>query len=292
MSRPVANTTKTLVDRIEEVRDQLSPAEKRVTQVLARMPADQLVFANAEELGRLTRTSDATVVRTARKLGYAGLPELKREVGGSLFASPLDSETVTRRLANLPANVRALVKRIVDDAQESLELTAHATDEQAMSRAFELLARADSVVAFGYGSAELPARHLARALTRLGFQAWHAGATGFLLADDLIRIRQGDTVVLFQPGRQLHDIEVLIDHVRAVGASIVLVSDTHLAEAFGDHVDVSLLAMRSKSDLSAEALPSLLVADVLASGLAQLDEARVKATRSQFTSLRKQILDG
>ena len=238
------------------------------------------------------KSGDATVVRTARKLGYSGLPELKRAVGESLVPQPTASEVVTRRLANLPADVDELVQRIASDAQESLELTARASNADLLPAAFELLARADSVVCFGYGGTELPARHLTRALCRLGFRAWYAGSTGFMLADDLIRIHADDTVVVFQPGRVLHDLEVLIDHVNAVGASLVLVSDTDLAERYRDRVDVSLLALRSPGQLSAEALPSLLVADVLASGMALLDEGRVTRTRGQFTELRHQIVEG
>jgi len=295
MSRPVVDTTSEgpdLLRRIRQVSGDLSPAERRVTRVIAKMPPEQLVFANAEELGRLTGTSDATVVRTARKLGYSGLPELKRAVGESLVPRPSAGEIVTRRLANLPSDVMDLVQRIVTDAQESLELTAHAAEAEPMQAAFELLARADSVIGFGYGGTEVAARHLVRALSRLGFRAWYAGSTGFMLADDLIRIQAGDTVVVFQPGRRLHDLEVLINHVRAVGASVVLVSDTRLAERYRELVDVSLLAMRSQGQMSAEALPSLLIADVLASGMALLDEGRVTRTREQFTHLRQQIIDG
>jgi DNA-binding MurR/RpiR family transcriptional regulator len=297
MSRPVADTTDPherhdLLRRIQGVSKDLSPAERRVTQVIAKMPPEQLVFANAEELGRLTGTSDATVVRTARRLGYSGLPELKRAVGESLVPRPTDSEIVTRRLANLPGDVTELVGRIVSDAQESLELTAHAADAGPLQAAFELLARADTVVGFGYGGTELPARHLVRALSRLGFRAWYAGSTGFMLADDLIRIRSGDTVVVFQPGRRLHDLDVLINHAKAAGASVVLVSDTKLADHYRERVDVSLLAMRSQGHLSAEALPSLLIADVLVSGMALLDEGRVTSTRAEFTELRNQIIEG
>ena len=200
MSRSVVDTSEGDADlhhRIQQVGSELSRAEQQVTRVIAKMPPEQLVFANAEELGRLTGTSDATVVRTARKLGYSGLPELKRAVGESLVPRPTDKEIVTRRLANLPSDVTALVERIVSDAQESLELTARAANAASLQAAFELLARAETVIGFGYGGTEVAARHLVRALSRLGFSAWYAGSTGFMLADDLIRIRSGDTVVVF-----------------------------------------------------------------------------------------------
>src|SRR5690606_24530520 len=110
-----------------------------------------------------TRTSDATVVRTARKLGYSGLPQLKREVGQALSSATVHpAERLSRRIAALGSDISAMRRRIFSDAIESLELTQNALDDGQVQEAVGALAHASSIFVYGYGGSELGARHLAR----------------------------------------------------------------------------------------------------------------------------------
>ena len=66
-------------ERVGARLDSLSPRERAVTDFLLDRPSEA-VTASAAELAARTGTSDATVVRTARSLGYGGLRELKRAI--------------------------------------------------------------------------------------------------------------------------------------------------------------------------------------------------------------------
>ena len=66
-----------LSSRIEEHWQSLRASERAVAEYLAEDPFSAL-YCTASELADRTGTSDATVVRTARALGYSGLPDLKR----------------------------------------------------------------------------------------------------------------------------------------------------------------------------------------------------------------------
>lgn len=61
----------------------LTATERRVAEYLSTHP-QEAAFSSAEELGRATGTSDASVVRTAKALGFDGLPGLKRSLQGHL----------------------------------------------------------------------------------------------------------------------------------------------------------------------------------------------------------------
>jgi DNA-binding MurR/RpiR family transcriptional regulator len=69
----------TLQERVAARFDSLTATERRVARYLADHP-QEAAFASAEELGRATGTSDASVVRTAKALGFDGLPGLKRSL--------------------------------------------------------------------------------------------------------------------------------------------------------------------------------------------------------------------
>lgn len=290
MSTDEVDPSVTLANRVSAALERLSPSETRVAQYLQAMPTEELIFANAEQLGRLTRTSDATVVRTARKLGYTGLPELKREAGNRLGAGAHPKERLSQRLAALGSDIGSIRAQISADAIESLELTREAVDDAELQAAVGALAHADTIFTFGYGGSELGARHLARMLARMGYDTRAIGDTGLLLADALMQVSHGDAVVLFQPGRVLRDIEVILEHANSVGAKTILVSGERLHDQMAGAYDVGLLAIRGSAQMSAEALSPIVVADVLAYGLSTLDEQRATQAREQLTHLRQRLI--
>src|SRR5207248_6932345 len=77
MAHLVASATDTYAERVAERGDGLAPAERRVAELLVDLGPEATLLsaaALAEQLG----TSDATVVRTAKALGYRGLAELRQ----------------------------------------------------------------------------------------------------------------------------------------------------------------------------------------------------------------------
>src|SRR5207237_1469383 len=80
----------------------LAPAERRVAELLLDLgPAATLLSAAAlaDQLG----TSDATVVRTAKALGYSGLAELRRALAAYGDTLPL-GERLRRTLEQTPGD--------------------------------------------------------------------------------------------------------------------------------------------------------------------------------------------
>ena len=101
MPSSVASATDTYAERVGERGDSLAPAERRVAQLLLELGPEATLLsaaALAEQLG----TSDATVVRTAKSLGYAGLAELRRALAAYGDIPPL-GERLRRTLDQAPA---------------------------------------------------------------------------------------------------------------------------------------------------------------------------------------------
>ncbi|WP_055565386.1 MurR/RpiR family transcriptional regulator [Streptomyces atriruber] len=274
------------------VRDQweaLSASERAVAQYLASAPPQSLVFASAQELGTASGTSNATVVRALQRLGYAGLPALKRELASDFTSAVAPEVRLKQRIDHVGRDLGDIWDEVFDEAQERIEHARRLTPDDALRTAVEALAEAAEIHCYGVAASELAARHLALALGRIGRRARHVGATGFALADHLLGIRQGDAVVIFQPGRALAEISVLVDRARAVGARVVLVTD-ELAELYGGRVDAVLTAPHTPTGITTEALTALVVADAVLLALTTVDEARAVDTSHQLTALRDQLL--
>ena len=92
----------TFADGSRERGDELAPAERRVAELLLDLGPEATLLsaaALAEQLG----TSDATVVRTAKALGYSGLAELRRALAAYGDNPPL-GERLRRTLEQTPGD--------------------------------------------------------------------------------------------------------------------------------------------------------------------------------------------
>ncbi|WP_433503282.1 MurR/RpiR family transcriptional regulator [Pseudonocardia halophobica] len=268
--------------RVRAVR--LTEAEQRVVDYLLAHPR-QAILASAGQIAEGAGTSDATVVRTARTLGFAGLPELRQSLTDRVVGATGPAAQVRRVAADSSAG---LLERVFEEAAERLARTAAAVDGAAFDAAVALLAEAGEVVGYGLGPSELVARALALRLTRIGRRARATGAVGFRLADDLVGLGPDAVVVLYLPARRTVDAEVVLDHVRAVGARSVLVTDA-LGGAFGDRADVVLDAVHGLGDVTGEGLTAAVLTDALCLAVAARDERSVVAADETLTRLRADL---
>lgn len=263
---------------------ELSPAERRVAEYL-RDHGVEIVFATADEIGAATGTSDATVIRTAKTLGYSGLPELKREAGERALGGIRPSARLRSRIDKAGQETASLLDHVFAEATERLDETRRLIAEDNFIAAVDLLAGAREVVSFGLGPSELSAQYLTLRLRRLGRQARQITTTGFKLADDLLGLRESDVVALYIPGRLINDVEVLLDHARAVDAPVILFSDL-LLPVLADRVAITMTAVHSGSGFTGEGLSALLLTDCLALGVAARERDRATTTSELLNSLR------
>jgi DNA-binding MurR/RpiR family transcriptional regulator len=277
-----------LQDRISAHLARMSRAERQVAEYL-RNNSQEVIFATAEQIGVASGTSDATVVRTARKLGYAGLLELRYSLGHQAVEKTNTAARLRDLLEEAGPGQASLVTRVFEEAAERLTGTLRLISEADFEKTVDLLAGAREILTFGVGPSESVARYVALRLGRIGKRARATGATGFRLADDLLELAAGDTVVLFSPARLLAEIEVVIHQAEAVGASIVLVSDS-LGPLFEDRVHVVLPALHSTRGFTGEGLSAQVLADALLVAVAAKNEHRVTAAAELLTTIRSELI--
>ncbi|MFJ7212951.1 MurR/RpiR family transcriptional regulator [Amycolatopsis sp. NPDC098790] len=263
----------------------MSRAERIVAEYL-RDHGRHAIFATAEQIAGATKTSDATVVRTAKSLGFGGLQEMRR----ALAAEVVRETNPVRQVHDTEGrDGESVVARVFTEAAERLAATWRLVDETEFAAAVDLLDEAREVLAFGLGGSGLLARYLALRLTRMGRRARASWATGFQLADDLLGLRADDLVVLYVPSRLLAEIEVVLDHAEKVGARVLLISSSLQAQ-FAERVDATLAAPQSMTNFTSEMLSAEVLSDALLLQLASRDEARSTAASETLTSLRSELV--
>lgn len=272
-------------ERILEHEDHLSRTERRVAEYFA-MNGPDTVFLSAVELAKRTKTSDATVIRTAKALGFTGLPELKLELGSELMNA---AHPVRRLVTKLNLERTELLEAAVSEAFDRIHETQRLFEQVEFDEAVEVLRRAEMVMTFGVGVSRTVAEYAAIRLGRLGKRVRYAGSMGFALADDLLQLREGDAVVVFNPGRFLPEMEATVEHCRALGVKTVHVSGA-IPDPANPEMDIVLQAALSPGGLTGETLSESLVVDLLVLALGQELQEDAARLSERLGSLRRQLV--
>ncbi|GAA4895006.1 MurR/RpiR family transcriptional regulator [Streptomonospora salina] len=265
--------------------DSLSPRERAVTDFVLNRPAEA-VTASAQQLAALTGTSDATVVRTARSLGFSGLRELKRSVLDMLTARRDPAMVLDQRLEGLGDH--PVLDRVITDSADLLRRLPEVLDTRAFAAAVDLLGAAARTVCYGIGPASTTARYLAIEVGRLGKRSVALEASGFRLADDLLGIGGDDVVVVVAPLRLFREVEALLEHCSEVGAPVVAITEA-LGDELRDRVHAVLSTPPSTAGTADEGFAGRVVAHALVMDLAARDRSGSVASRQRLNRLRGTI---
>ncbi len=111
--------------RIDERRNELTPAERRIADVVLTHP-QAVAFGTVADVARHAETSGATVVRFAIKLGFSGFSELQEQVQDELahrlrpaaerIRERQPSEVVARAMSIELDNVQGTLEAVERDA--------------------------------------------------------------------------------------------------------------------------------------------------------------------------------
>jgi DNA-binding MurR/RpiR family transcriptional regulator len=134
--------------RIEAHRDQLSPAERQVAEVVLRDP-EAVAFGTVARVAERSGTSGASVVRLATRLGYPGFSSLQAAV----------QSAIGQQLRPAVERIRAehgsdVVSRTLRAELDNVERTLAAVDHDVFATAVGLLADRRRCVVVVAGDAE------------------------------------------------------------------------------------------------------------------------------------------
>jgi len=275
--------------RIRDHWDDFTPASRAVCRSLSEISPERLLYLSAAELGQLSKTSNATVVRTLQSLGYAGLAELKDRVASPFQHPSRREERLRSRIESTGGDPKHVWDRVITEAIERIEFLNQHMAMDAYQEAVRLLLDAREIATYGFGANYVAAEHLTLKLRRFGRRSRCIQTAGFRLADDLLAIGAEDVVIVIAPGRLVIDAEIVIDRARAVGAGIILLSEQLIAERLAADVTVAIHVPNTVTGITAEVLTTIVTTDALAQAVAAADTELTMESAHTLESLRQQL---
>lgn len=250
-----------LVERIEARRRSLTPAETRVADFMAKNP-HSVGHHSALRLAEAVGVSDATVVRTVRKLGFEGLDDLRERLaddlsrGGRMGASLRDG-AVSRTIREHVGGAESLVERVNEDD---------------LLNVVELMAQANRIVLVGFGPSRHIAEYAAARSVRTGLIAVAIGTTGLGFADDIAILRDDDVILLLAYDGTSMEADVLFIRATELGVPVVQLTEGVLTS--DPRSAVALAIGRGNPDFSPSYVPTVAVLEALIVAAAAKDPER------------------
>jgi glucokinase len=271
----------TLMDRIGQLRTELTPAERRVAKLVLDQP--RLVLNEPiAGIAKLADVSQPTVIRFCRSLGFLGLADFKLKFASSLTgAIPVRHSQVRHT-----DSTHDLSAKVIDNTVSAILAFRNALDVRAIDRAIELVRRARRIEFYALGNARVVALDGQHKFFRFRIpSAMYGDAHLFLLSAELLG--PGDVVIAISNSGALPELLAAVDAARASGADVIAITNSQSALAGRasvvlavDHAEDSthFLAMISR-------ILQLLLIDIMAVGVSVDAQVESDARRTLISHL-------
>ncbi|MDQ0472260.1 MurR/RpiR family transcriptional regulator [Labrys wisconsinensis] len=270
--------------RIAAAAHRLSPAERRVAHCLAER-RDAVLLGSAAEIAALARTSDATVVRAVRALGFDGLAGLRQAMLAEITGAPTPAGRLAHTLEEAGGDSAQALRQVVAHHEASLATLRDPGFEAGFTGAIDILFAARRRHIFGIGPSGAMADYAALQFSRIGCPSSALSVSGVALADRLLAVEAGDVVLAIAYAPLYREVEAVLERASGLGVPVVLVSDS-LGPILAGRVAQVLPVPRGRADHLALHGATLVLIEAMIVGLAARDRDRALASLTVLGACR------
>jgi RpiR family carbohydrate utilization transcriptional regulator len=184
----VNNRLPALLLKMKALRSTLSKAEQQVVDYIIENP-EKVIYLSVAGLAENSKVSDATVVRTCRRLGLNGYQDLKVTLAQDIV-TPLQS---IHEEINLDDSAFVIVSKVFQGTLHAINFTHDTIKVESIEKAADAIMNARTVAIFGLGNSHSIAIDLQHKLMRLGINAV-AYVDSHMQAIKATHLGQGDVV--------------------------------------------------------------------------------------------------
>jgi DNA-binding MurR/RpiR family transcriptional regulator len=235
---------RTVGPRIRMLLPELTASEARITEILLR--SDGAVESPLKAVAEEAETSEAMVVKTAKRLGFSGYKELR----SALTAYKSQPRVDLHQEIAPDDTARTIVQKVFRTSIQALEETLAILDMEAFAHAAELLHGARQLDFYGLGGSAQIARDVAHKFLRIGIRASVQDDT-HMMAMSASLLRAGDVVVAFSHSGRTSGVLDSVQIARANRASVIAVTN-YTSSPLAEMSDVVLCATAQGSYLTSE----------------------------------------
>lgn len=227
-----ASSIKSCFQKIRAVYGTMSSTEKSIASYILENP-EKTVSSSTEEMSMVCGTSQASIIRFGKILGYTGFKEMKirmaQELGSMVPGIIADTETV-RKLD--------FVKELLESSIQALQKTSYSVDNTMLDSAIDAISGASQVDIYGAGESGIVGEDLHLKLKRLGIPG-SIYSNPHLQAISAAALKPGDVAVGISFSGCTGNTIDAIDLAAKAGATTIAI--TNFSDfPLGEHADIIL----------------------------------------------------
>jgi len=227
----------------------LSPALERIGSYVKKEP-DKVIFQTITELSENAKSSEASVIRFCRDIGFNSFADFKMSL-----AIELNSKgSLNAQKNNGTNNTFETPFDTANDAMQALATTAELIDSLLIKQCADWIDKAESVDIYGVGASSIIANYAEYRMIRLGItsRAYSDMHLGLMSA---VKRKQNDVVICISSSGSTVDIVKAAKLAQEQGAKVIAISNTKKSPLAKD-ADCLLVASSPESPLTAGKLAS------------------------------------
>jgi RpiR family transcriptional regulator, repressor of rpiB and als operon len=268
---------RTVGPQIRMMLPELTPSEARIAEILLRSDTD--VDASLKSVAEEAATSEAMVVKTAKRLGFSGYKEIR----AALQAYKAQPYVDFHQVVTPDDSAETIVQKVFKTSIQALEETLAILNMDDFRHAADLLHRAGQRDFYGLGGSAQIARDVSHKFLRIGVRT-SVFDDNHMMAMSASLLRAGDVVVAFSHSGKTLGVLDSVQIAKANRASVIAVTN-YKSSPLSELSDVVLCSTALGSPLTGEnaaaRIAQLNIMDAIFIAVAQ------KSYKSAETSLAK-----
>lgn len=270
------NLNDNILIKIREMRDSLTPVERMVGDYILEN-TDEIPHLSIKELAQGSKTSDASVLRFCKTMGYSGYRNFIVSISASLGSRDEDLQIQYTDIR--PGDdLSTIISNISLNNRKSIEDTLSVLDRKEIARAVDLLCNSRRIVFFGVGASGLIAMDGEQKFTRIN-KICHAYTDGHSQLTAATLLEKDDVAIFISNSGATIDILEALDIAlknKAKCIAITKYNKSALAERADIVLSISTPEITIRSGAMGSRIAMLTIIDILFAGVASADYDHVK----------------
>lgn len=204
---------------IASKQSQLTKTEKRVASYIIENK-DKIIYESINDLAETTNSSDASIVRMCRKLGFKGFQELKICIAKDTV-TPLSKILDGIKPEDSPEQI---LSKCFSSAIETLNSTLHTIDPYEFVVAANVIMNAHRVLVFGLGSSASVAVDIAHKFLRLGLESYSYSDNHYQMIA-CCTLTKNDVVIGISHSGSSRDVVEALEFAKKSGATTICITN-------------------------------------------------------------------
>ncbi|HTH58742.1 MAG TPA: bifunctional transcriptional regulator/glucokinase [Paraburkholderia sp.] len=251
-------------DRIRQMRDALTPAERRVADLALNHPRS-IINDPIVDIARKADVSQPTVIRFCRSLGCQGLSDFKLKLATGLTGTI----PVSHSQVHLGDTATDFGAKVLDNTVSAiLQLREHLNFEH-VEKAITLLTGARRIEFYGLGNSHIVAQDAHYKFFRFGIPTIAYGDL-YMQAASAALLGKGDVIVAVSKSGRAPELLRVLDVAMQAGAKVIAItsSNTQLAKRATVALETDHIEIRESQLSMISRILHLTMIDILAVGVA------------------------